>query len=134
MKAQCQGADLILVAPVWKTQPWYPLLLSMLVDWPRQLPRQDTITESVPIMPQLAVWSISRKDSANKVFQARLRTSFSSHGGRKLTSHMTHCLGNGIAGVLNGVQIHFSGPVSTVANFLVSLYQDEYQYNSVNAY
>ena len=28
----------------------------------------------------------------------------------------------------------FSGPVSTVANFLASLYQDGYQYNSVNAY
>ena len=28
----------------------------------------------------------------------------------------------------------FSGPVSAVANFLVSLYQDGYQYNSVNAY
>ena len=28
----------------------------------------------------------------------------------------------------------FSGPVSEVANFLASLYQDGYQYNSVNAY
>ena len=38
VKAQCQGADLILVAPVWKTQPWYPFLLSILVDWPRLYP------------------------------------------------------------------------------------------------
>lgn len=28
----------------------------------------------------------------------------------------------------------FSGPISEVANFLASLYQEGYQYNSVNAY
>ena len=83
-----------------------PLLLSMLVDWPRLLPKQDTITESVPIMPQLAMWSISGKDWASRAFQARLRTSSSNHGGRKPISHMIHCLGHGTTGVLNGVQIH----------------------------
>ena len=103
---QCQGANIILVTPCGR-QPWYPLLLSMLVDWPCLLPKQDTITESVPIMPQLAVWSISGKDWASKAFQARLRTSSSNHGGQKPISHMTHCLGNGTSGVLNGVQIHF---------------------------
>ena len=52
-KTQNQGAEVILVAPVWKSQPWYPLM-SLLVDWPRLLPKQDMVTESVPIMPQLA--------------------------------------------------------------------------------
>ena len=37
-KTQNQGAEVILVAPLWKSQPWYPLLLSLLVDWPRLLP------------------------------------------------------------------------------------------------
>ena len=60
-KTQTQGADVILVAPVWKTQPWYPLLLSLVVDWPRLLPKLTPNIESVPIMPQLAVWSISGK-------------------------------------------------------------------------
>ena len=106
-KAQNQGAEVILVAPVWKSQPWYPLLLSLLVDWPRLLPKQDMVTKSVPIMPQLAVWSISGKDSMNKVFQAKLQTSSSIHGGQKQTSPMTHYSGDGIAGVLNGVPIHF---------------------------
>ena len=35
-KVQSQEADVTLVAPVWKTQPWYALLITMLVDWPRQ--------------------------------------------------------------------------------------------------
>ena len=33
-----QQAQIILVAPVWKGQPWYPVLLGMLFDYPRQLP------------------------------------------------------------------------------------------------
>ena len=31
---QSQQAQVVLVAPVWKTQPWYPLLLSMLGQCP----------------------------------------------------------------------------------------------------
>ena len=106
-KAQSQEADVILIAPIWKTQPWYPLLLAMLVDWPRPLPKQGPSTESVPIMPQLAVWSISGKDSAVKAFRAKLQTSSLNHGEPRPISHTTHCLGDGIAGVLNGVQIPF---------------------------
>ena len=108
-KTQTQGTNIILVAPVWKAQPWYALLLSMLVDWPRLLPRQliRAQTESIPLDPQLAVWSISGRDSEAKAFQAKLRTSFSNHGGQRQTSHMTHFLGDGIAGVVNGVQIPF---------------------------
>ena len=52
-------------------------------------------------------WSISGKDSMNKVFQAKLQTSSSIHGGQKQTSPMTHYSGDGIAGVLNGVPLHF---------------------------
>ena len=29
-----QQADVILVAPVWKAQAWYPVLLSLLFDYP----------------------------------------------------------------------------------------------------
>ena len=89
------------------SMPWYPLLLSLLLDWPRLLPKQDTAIESVPIMPQLVVWSISGKDSMNKVFQAKLRTSSSVHGEQRQTNHMTHYLGDGTAGVLNGTPIPF---------------------------
>uniref|UniRef100_A0A1X7VF36 Uncharacterized protein n=1 Tax=Amphimedon queenslandica TaxID=400682 RepID=A0A1X7VF36_AMPQE len=47
------------------------------------LPKQEMTMESVPKMPQLAVWSISGKDSMNKVFQAKPQTSSSVHGGQK---------------------------------------------------
>ena len=107
-KTQTQGADLTLVAPVWKAQPWYAVLLSMLVDWPRLLPAQSVHTSaSIPIQPQLAVWSISGRDSMVKAFQAKLQNISFSHGGQKSTSHMTPFLGDEVAGVVNGVQIHF---------------------------
>ena len=107
-KTQTQGADLTLVAPVWKAQPWYAVLLSMLVDWPRLLPAQSVPTlASIPIQPKLAVWSISGRDSMVKAFQAKLQNLSFSHGGQKPTSHMTPFFGNGVTGVVNGVQIHF---------------------------
>uniref|UniRef100_A0A1X7VMW4 Uncharacterized protein n=1 Tax=Amphimedon queenslandica TaxID=400682 RepID=A0A1X7VMW4_AMPQE len=81
-KAQTQGAKVILVAP-------------------------DMTIEPVLIMHQLAVWSISGKNSMNRVFQAKMQTSSSNHGGQKQTSHMTHYSGDGIAGVLKGFQSLF---------------------------
>ena len=94
MKTQTQGADVILVAPVWKTQPWYPFLLSLVVDWPRLLPR-------------LAMWSISGKALAVKAFQDKLQSLSSTLGDQKLADHINYYSSNGIAGVLNGVQISF---------------------------
>ena len=34
---------LLLIAPVWPTQPWYPGLLALLVDYPRLIPQQDML-------------------------------------------------------------------------------------------
>ena len=105
-KARTQRADVVLVAPVWKAQPWYAPLLAMLVDWPRLLPRQS-VTGSLPLDPQLAVWSISGRDSAVKAFQAKLPIWSSNRGGRRLIGLTTHSSGDGIAGVTNGVRIQF---------------------------
>ena len=37
-KIHQEGCSVILVAPVWVTQPWYPMLLELLVDLPLLLP------------------------------------------------------------------------------------------------
>ena len=36
-----QQAELVLVAPVWKAQVWYPVLLEMLVDIPFLIPQRE---------------------------------------------------------------------------------------------
>ena len=104
-KVKTQEVHILLITPVWKTQPWYSLLLSMLIDWPRLLPHQTT--SSTELTPQLAVWSISGEPSAVRVFQMKLHSLSSDHGEQKQTSHTTHSLGNGIAGAMNGAQILF---------------------------
>ena len=44
-----QQAKLVLVAPIWRAQAWYPVLLEMLVDIPLLIPqRRDLVTASLP--------------------------------------------------------------------------------------
>ena len=42
-KIRREEARIVLVAPVWKTQPWYPLLLYMLTDVPCLLPQREDL-------------------------------------------------------------------------------------------
>ena len=39
---------------------------------------------------------------------------------------MTDSLGDRISGVVSGIQVHFSGPVSKVENFPALLYEEGY--------
>lgn len=108
-----QKAQLVLVAPVWKSQVWYPTLLEMLIREPLLIPNlphliQPTHRVNQPdINPTLAVWVISGVDSKAKGFRTKLHHSSSPHGGKKQPSHMTPCSENGSAGVTNGVVIPF---------------------------
>ena len=105
-KVQMDRARTILVAPVWKTQPWYPLLLQMLIAVPRLINHDQIMLNRDPegLVPQLA-WHISGRDTETKSFRRKLPHSCSSHGGLRQTSLMTHSLASGIAGVVQGVQI-----------------------------
>lgn len=53
--------EMVLVAPVWKAQAWYPLLLQMLVKEPLIIPQSQEMIQSVcqnrisDIIPQLAM-------------------------------------------------------------------------------
>ena len=108
-----QKALIILVAPVWKGQPWYPVLLSLLWEFPRLIPSlPDLIQNSsglklLELMPQLAMWStsISGKSSMTAAFQKRLQVCCWPPGGPSQASLMTHTSGIGLAGVLNEVPI-----------------------------
>ena len=73
-QVKAQQAQVILVAPVWKGQPWYPVLLEMLRDFPRWIPLSHDLflmtSESVVMsfQPQLAVWPISGKSLLVRTF------------------------------------------------------------------
>ena len=112
-QTQQQQAELVLVAPVWKGQVWYPVLLEMLVEMPLLIPQrgdliQPTHPETPPeVTPQLAVWAISGRGTKTAKFQRRLQSSSWHHGGRNPPRHMTHSLGSGLASVVKGMQILF---------------------------
>ena len=77
--ARRQQAQLILVAPVWKGQTWYPVLLEMLWDFPRLIaPAIDLIQRPsgsrMEMAPQLAMWPVSGNDSQVVAFQKRLQS------------------------------------------------------------
>ena len=46
-KVRKERSTILLIAPVWESQPWYPTLLSMLVDFPTLLPiHKDLLTDT----------------------------------------------------------------------------------------
>ena len=108
-----QKAQLVLVAPVWKSQVWYPTLLEMLIQEPLLLPNRPGLIQPThkvnkpDITPQLAVWVISGLDSKAKGFQKRLLNSSLHHGGKKHQRRTTPYSINGWAGVTNGIAIPF---------------------------
>ena len=108
-----QRAQVTLIAPVWKSQVWYPLLLEMLVREPLLLPTSPTLiipthrVNKPEIVPPLAAWAISGIDSEVRTFQRRLQSSSCHHGDKKHRNPMIPCLENGYAGVTKGIQIPF---------------------------
>lgn len=88
MKTQMEGATIVLITPFWKAQPWFPVLLSMIIEYPILLPNiPDLLTPSpncdCPVkdsQPPLVAWRVS----GNTLLQERFRQqlpSLSSHLG-----------------------------------------------------
>ena len=108
-----QQAQVILIASGWEAQPWYLILLRILVEIPALLPTTSFLqqmsghTTSIMIMPQLAMWPISGINSQPIDFQNKFQNLCWSLGDLSLQSHMTLTSGSGQAGMINGVMIPF---------------------------
>jgi len=112
-QVQQQQAQVILVAPVWKGQPWYPMLLGMLYNYPPRTLSAVQLTSNasqMDLLPQLAVWPISGRNLEVEVFQRQLKSSYLPPGEAKHPKPMTHTSRSGWAGVLNGALIPFQDP------------------------
>lgn len=108
-QVKSQLAQIVLVTPVWKPQPWYLVLLNMVIDCPRLiLDNPVVVNQHCPGMfPQLAVWLVSGRDILAKNFRRMLQHSCLNQGDQKPASLTTHSLGDGVAGVVRGVPIPF---------------------------
>ena len=114
-KLKKQTARMVLITPLWKTQPWYPLLLELLEDLPRRIPPQPDLVVMPQGqeflmqqgVPQLVAWPVSGNPIHHEDFLRKLQTSCLHHGETKLTPIMTPHFQSGLAGVSRGVEIPF---------------------------
>ena len=83
-RAKKEHATLELVAPLWTTQPWWPLLIELIVDYPVYLWNNPKLLQDVsspgamhPLFPslKLAVWRISGNVTKQWEFQKKLSNS-----------------------------------------------------------
>jgi len=108
-----QRARLVMVTPLWRTQPWFPTILGVLEDYPRLLNSQEDLimlpTDQDFIMdqgvPELVAWPISGNPSNHEEFLLKLQTSSCPHGGQRHNQTTTLCLPDGQIGVSKGIGI-----------------------------
>ena len=108
--------EVVVIAPIWANQSWFPLLLGSLVDLPIALPEMPTLLsnplgEPHPLILQdrlrLAAWKVSGVKSKIEIFLRKLSRSSALHGGMA-PKNPTHLPGqSGYAGAVNGVLIPF---------------------------
>ena len=112
-KVRNERASLLLIAPTWSAQPWYPVLLDLLVGHPLLLPRRadllrDPFNRLHPLKDlQLAAWRISGDSTQTKEYQQSLPSSSLLDGAKVQTKHTSQHGRDGIAGVINGRLIPF---------------------------
>lgn len=107
---------LILIAPAWKTKPWYPLILEHLVDFPLSLPNQpDLILDQEghphPLLEaaslNLKAWLVSSVESDLKAFRSKLQNTCDSSGVEGLERPTRRIGEASVAGLLDGILIPF---------------------------
>ena len=137
-RVQQQEIMLVLIAPVWKSQPWYPTLLELMVDFPILLPqRRDLIIPTHPetrddsAISRLAYLRRRYQDKAiseegTELLLASWRQKSSQSYDSLFRKWVDWCSKRDSDPV--------SGAVSEVVNFLAHLYREGYQYRSLNAY
>lgn len=106
----------LLIVPMWHTQPWFPRLLNLLVDYPVRLPfRKDLLrlahNGEMHTMNKrklfLVACHVSGNLSKTKVFQSSLENFCSDHGDPPHLSNTNFSGENGLFGVVNAKLIRF---------------------------
>ena len=128
----------MLVTPLWETQPWFPVVMSMLVDLPILPNIPDVLKPSpncdspvVETQAQLVTWKVSGNTSNQRRFQAMLSTSSCLPGGAKRT--LTITLPEWEEWCKQKSMHHFSADVSSTLGFLADQFEEGKQYRSLNS-
>ena len=114
LKIKRERANLILVCPLWPSQPWWPLLLEMATDLPRVFRSHHLLLHSSELNPHpllqsgkflLSAWMLSGVASKSEAFRRRL-SNYCWPAPVPLQRLPTSPPGtNGVAGMWQGVSI-----------------------------
>ncbi|XP_038053575.1 uncharacterized protein LOC119726028 [Patiria miniata] len=116
-KIRREEATVVLVAPVWKTQAWYPMLLELAIDVPLLLPRRTDLlqlphnrSQVHPLIGhlQLAAWKLSGQISLQRDFHRRCQPQSLLLGDHSPMPSITQHGEGGQAGVYRGNLIQFT--------------------------
>ena len=142
-KVRAEEAQIVLVTLLWNTQPWFPVVLEMLEDYPRLLLNQPDLVV-LPVgqefllkqgVPQLidrlahlrqSYSSQGLSSEASDLMLASWRDKTNSNYGSSFSKWAGWCQRRG--------RNPHSGPVADVVNFLAELFSQGYQYQSLNCY
>ncbi|XP_038061714.1 uncharacterized protein LOC119732327 [Patiria miniata] len=110
-----EKALVLLIAPVWKTQPWYPRLLELAVETPVLFPRQldrfrpchNGQYHAMRKTLQLAAWKLSGDPCQQEVFRSKCPPSSYHHGAVAPTPSLIQLGTDGTTGVFDGNLILF---------------------------
>ena len=109
-----QLEKLILITPLWPTQPWFPLCMAMSIQTPLLLPTTHKLLsgpsgETHPLLRDsslsLVAWLVSGIDYEGQEFRKKLQVSSSIPVGGERLKLMNQPGKSGVCGVVNGVWI-----------------------------
>ena len=113
-KVKNDRARVILVVPLWTTQIWFPVLMSLLVDHPRILPAAEKILQlrkegTHPLAKQMVLITckVSGNVSEIEAFQNQLPEFLWHHGEHLQYVNTKSILSDGFSSVINGKLIKF---------------------------
>ena len=115
-KVQDQRINMILIAPLWVSQPWYPLLLEMAIQEPILIQWGEDVLlnpkgASHPLVLngslQLTAWLVSGQRQRVQNFQRRLKPLSPALGQQERDIITTHPGRNFVAGVIGEKLIQF---------------------------
>ena len=116
-KIQEDEATGILVCPVWTTQPWFPVVMMLLIEEPILLPKSPTLLqlshkqdEVHPLYPKMRIMAckLSGERIRTNNFRQKLLTSSWNHGDREPENNMKRLSKGGLTFAIKGklISIH----------------------------
>ena len=112
--SQSQNSTMILIAPCWPGQPWFPDLIDLLVDIPLALPPhprllkqpRQAVFHQCPLLYNLHAWRLSTRPFEIKAFRRKLLASSGSLSDLPRRRSTRSSGKSSVVGVKHGILIH----------------------------